>query len=100
MKTLLTVFGLGLLAVAVNAEPPAKGKGDAKGKGGPGGRPPAEVIEIMKKYDKNGDRKLDEAERAAITPEDKAILAKFREGAKKGGPPPGKGKGKGKGEAK
>lgn len=92
MKTLLTTFGIALLAVAVNAEPPAKGEG--KGKGPPGGRPPEEVIAIMKKYDKDGDRKLDETERAAMTPEDKAVMAKFREKMGKGGPP-GKGKGKG-----
>ena len=99
MKTLLTTFGIALLAVAANAEPPAKGEG--KGKVPPGGRPPEEVIEIIKKYDKNGDKKLDETERAAVTPEDKAILAKFREKMGKGGPP-GKGKGapKGKGEPK
>ena len=98
MKTLLFAFGIGLLAVNLNAEPPAKGKGDAKGKG-PGGKPPAEIAAIMKKYDKNGDRKLDESERAAITPEDKATLAKFREkmGQGKG---KDKGKGKGKGDAK
>ncbi len=86
MKTLLIAFGIGLLAVSLNAEPPAKGKDEGKGKGG---RPPAEVIALMKKYDKNGDRKLDETERAAITPEDKAILEKFRASQ-------GKGKGDGK----
>ena len=94
MKTLLIAFGIGLLAVNLNAEPPAKGKGDAKGKGkGPGGGPPPEIVALMKKYDKNGDRKLDESERAAITPEDKATLAKFREKM-------GDRKGKGKGDAK
>lgn len=91
MKTLLIAFGIGLLAVAANAEPPAKG--DAKGdrKGPPGGKPSPEVIAIMKKYDKNGDRKLDETERAAITPEDKEILAKARGGDAKGRPAKGKG---------
>ncbi len=93
MKTLLTTFGIALLAVAASAEPPAKGEGAGKGKG----RPPEEVIAIMKKYDKNGDKKLDETERAALTPEDKAVLAKFREKMGKGGPP---GKGKGRGEPK
>lgn len=96
MKTLLLTLGFGLLAVNLHAEAPAKGKGDAKGKG-PGGKPPEEVIAIMKKYDKNGDRKLDESERASMTAEDKATLAKFRE---KMGQGKGKGKGKGKGDAK
>ena len=96
MKNLLIAFGIGLLAVAVNAEPPAKGDAKGERKGPPGGKPSPEVIAIMKKYDKNGDRKLDEAERAAITPEDKAILAKARGGDGKGRP----GKGKGKGDAK
>ncbi|MEZ5388014.1 MAG: hypothetical protein R3F13_21105 [Prosthecobacter sp.] len=107
MKTLLTTFSVALLAVAANAEPPAKGEGAGKGKGPPGGRPPQEVIAIMKKYDTNGDKKLDEKERAAMSDEDKATLAKFRERMGKGGPPgkgkgepKGKGKGKGKGEEK
>jgi len=86
MKTLLVAFAIGLLTVSVNAEPPAKGKDEGKGKAG---GPPAEIIALMKKYDKNGDRKLDETERAAITPEDKAVLQKFRAS-----------QGKGKGDAK
>lgn len=89
--TLLLTLGLGLLAATVNAEPPAKGKGEGKGKGAAGTRPPPEVLAIMKKYDKNGDKKLDETERAAMTPEDKAVITKFRES---------QGKGKGKGDAK
>ena len=100
-KTLLFAFGIGLLAVTINAEPAAKGKGDGKGKAG--GKPSPEMMAIMKKYDTNGDKKLDEKERASISDEDKAALAKMREG--KGGPggkggPDGKGGKGGKGGAK
>ena len=89
-KALLFAFGIGLLAVTINAEPQAKGKGDGKGKG----KPSPEMMAIMKKYDTNGDKKLDEKERASISDEDKAALAKMREG--KGGPG-GKGSPDGKG---
>jgi hypothetical protein len=97
-KTLLFAFGIGLLAVTINAEPTAKGKGDGKGKGGPpGGKPSPEMMAIMKKYDTNGDKKLDETERASISDEDRATLAKMREGKGGKGGPDGKGGKGGKG---
>lgn len=106
-KTLVFAFGVGLLAATINAEPDAKGKGKGDGKGK--GKPSPEMMEIMKKYDTNGDKKLDEKERASISEEDKAALAKMREGkggkggtdgkGGKGGPDGKGGKG-GKGDAK
>lgn len=81
IKTL--AITLGILAMASPAD--AHGKG--KGKGKRGGQPPAELIA---KYDKNADGKLDEAERAAVSDEDRAKLGGHR----------GKGKGKGHGKGK
>lgn len=76
-KTLVTILGIAALVITVNAEDAAKGKEGGKGKG-KRGEPSAEMI---KKYDKNGDGKLDEAERATISAEDRAKMG-------------GKGKGK------
>jgi hypothetical protein len=83
IKTL--AITLGILAMAIPAN--AHGKGRGKGGGRRGGQPPAELVA---KYDKNGDGKLDEAERAAVPEEDRAKL----------GGRHGKGKGKGGGKGK
>lgn len=69
-KTLVTVLGIAALVFTVNAEDAAKGKGGGKGKG-KRGEPSAEMIE---KYDKNGDGKLDSQERGAISAEDRAKM--------------------------
>lgn len=79
IKTLSLTFGICLLTLCANA----KDEGKGKGKGGRGGQPSPEMKELMKKYDKNSDGKLDEGERASISQEDKEKLSKLRDG--KGG---------------
>jgi hypothetical protein len=79
LKTLIPILAISALALTANAEDAPKGKGEGKGKGKRGEVP----AELLKKYDKNGDGKLDDQERAAISAEDRAKMG-------------GKGKGKGK----
>lgn len=81
IKTL--AITLGILAMAIPASAHPKGKGGGRR----GGQPPAELVA---KYDKNGDGTLDEAERAAVSDEDRAKLGGHH----------GKGKGKGRGKGK
>jgi hypothetical protein len=78
IKTLTVLVLAGALTITANAGPGGKGKG----KRGQRGAVPAE---LLTKYDKNNDGKLDEQERAAVSEEDKAKLGQN-----------GKGKGKGK----
>jgi Ca2+-binding EF-hand superfamily protein len=81
LKTLIPILAISALALTANAEDAPKGKGEGKGKGKRGEVP----AELLKKYDKNGDGKLDDQERAAISAEDRAKMG-------------GKGKGKGRGK--
>ena len=78
MKKFLTIISVLMLAAGLSAKPE---KGGKKG-GGPEGRPSRE--EVMKKFDKDGDGKLSEEERAA---------ARKSMGARRGGA-----RGAGKGE--
>ncbi|MBL9081204.1 MAG: EF-hand domain-containing protein [Planctomycetales bacterium] len=72
---------------AMGDRKPAPG-GDGKGPGGPGGRPnPEQMQALMKKFDKNGDGKLDDAEKGAAREE----FMKMR-GGKPGEGKPGAGK--------
>lgn len=87
IKTLTVVLGILAMAIPANADEKGKGKGKGDGKRGePTAEQKAARDEIIKKYDKNGDGKLDEQERAAVSEEDRAKMGH-------GG---GKGKGKGK----
>ena len=60
MKKFLTIISILMLACGLSAKPE---KGGKKG-GGPEGRPSRE--EVMKKFDKDGDGKLSEDEKAEI----------------------------------
>ncbi len=80
IKTLTVLVLASALTITANAAPGGKGKG----KRGQRGQVPAELLQ---KYDKNNDGKLDEQERAAVSEEDKAKLGHH---GKRGG----KGKGK------
>lgn len=72
---------------AMGDRKPAPG-GDGKGPGGPGGRPsPEQMQALVKKFDKNGDGKLDDAEKGAAREE----FMKLR-GGKPGEGKPGEGK--------
>jgi hypothetical protein len=89
---------LGILAMANLAIANPKGKG--AGKRGATPEQKAARAELVAKYDKNGDGKLDKAERAAVSDEDRARFGGHH-GKKHGkgkGEGPGKGRGKGKGE--
>jgi hypothetical protein len=90
IKTLTVLVLASALTITANAGPGGKGKG----KRGQRGQVPAELLQ---KYDKNNDGKLDEQERAAVSEEDKAKLGGHHgkgggKGGKggKGGPGPGK----------
>ena len=64
MKKFLTLMTAGILAFGLNAKPEREG---GKKGGPPEGRPSRE--EVMKKFDKDGDGKLSEEERAAARAE-------------------------------
>ena len=86
IKTLTALVLASALTITANANPAGKGKG----KRGQRGQVPAELLQ---KYDKNSDGKLDEQERAAVSEEDKAKLGHHGKGrgkGGKGGPGPGK----------
>jgi hypothetical protein len=88
IKTLAITLGILAMAIPANAHP--KGKGGGR-RGEPTAEQKAARAELVAKYDKNGDGTLDEAERAAVSDEDRAKL---------GGGHHGKGKGKGRGKGK
>jgi hypothetical protein len=93
IKTLAITLGILALAIPASAHP--KGKGGGK-RGEPTAEQKATRAELVAKYDKNGDGQLDEAERAAVSDEDRAKLGGHHgKGKGKGG---GKGRGNGKGE--
>lgn len=87
IKTLTVLVLASALTITANAGPGGKGKG----KRGHRGQVPAELLQ---KYDKNNDGKLDEQERAAVSDEDRAKLGahhgKGRGKGGKGAPGPGK----------
>lgn len=97
IKTLAITLGILAMAIPANANP--KGKGAGK-RGEPTPEQKAARAELVAKYDKNGDGKLDKPERAAVSDEDRARFGGHhgkRHGKGKG-EGPGKGRGKGKGE--
>ena len=61
MKKILTILAAGILAFGLNAKPEREG---GKKGGPPEGRPSRE--EVMKKFDKDGDGKLSEEEKAEL----------------------------------
>ena len=61
MKKFLTLLNAGILAFGLNAKPEREG---GKKGGPPEGRPSRE--EVMKKFDKDGDGKLSEEEKAEL----------------------------------
>ena len=77
MKKFLTIISILMLACGLSAKPE---KGGKKG-GGPEGRPSRE--EVMKKFDKDGDGKLSEDEKAEIR---KAMASRGGPGGRR--PPP------------
>lgn len=87
----LTIL-LGLLAMTATA--------DAHGGKGKGGRQPDAPADLLAKYDKNRDGKLDEAELATLTPEDRAALEQHRKQHRRHGKGKGKGKCRGKGDGR
>lgn len=87
IKTLTITLGILAMAIPANANP--KGKGGGK-RGEPTAEQKAARAALVAKYDKNGDGTLDEAERAAVSEEDRAKLGGHH----------GKGKGKGRGKGK
>ncbi len=78
-KALTILLGCLALAATVHAHP------GAQGKDGNQGDTPAD---LLAKYDKNGDGKLDESELTALTSEDRAALDRhrFHLGPQKGPP--------------
>ncbi len=85
-KALTILLGCLALAATVHAHP------GAHGKDGKQGDTPAD---LLAKYDKNGDGKLDESELTALTSEDRAALDRHRR--HHGHPGRGDGDGRGKG---
>ena len=61
MKKILTILAAGILSWGLNAKPEREG---GKKGGPPEGRPSRE--EVMKKFDKDGDGKLSEEEKAEL----------------------------------
>ncbi len=88
-KALPILFGCLALAATAHAQIGAKGND---------GKQPDTPAELLAKYDKDGDGKLDAAELAALTSDDRATLDRHHghPGRGKGGPGPG-GPGRGKG---
>lgn len=88
IRTLTVLVLASALTITANAQPRGKGKHGQRG------QVPAELLQ---KYDKNNDGKLDKQERSAVSEEDRAKGgAHHGKGRGKGGPGPG-GKGRGKG---
>jgi hypothetical protein len=101
IKTLAITLGILAMAIPANANPNGKGTGK---RGEPTAEQKAARAELVAKYDKNGDGKLDKPERAAVSDEDRVKFGGHhgkRHGKGKGeGPAKGRGKGKGEGPGK